>query len=262
MKNPIELLIDLGFKYDEALIYISWLKYGSCPVSTLARHAWVKRLAAHNILKKFVIQWLASTTRVKGVTRYEVISVDVLMRLHQEKITQHQSALDSIGEVIADMIDFSLEPSEVRHYAWIAWMKTAYEETLLDEAYIYAFIGASKKKDDEFIAWLYGTYMPRRNTTIKDIKTIFIPESYERYKSKYVLYWRERCPERVTCIQSDILPLKWGMILFGHDKVLLTSYQLQGMSATIQKNKQYHDSMLALFTYIRNKESPHKKSKN
>lgn len=251
--NPLQLLQSFWFTDPEAQAFLACVKLGSAPASTIARHADLERLSAHNALSKLYTKWYVSSHESRGSVRYTAIWIDVL----QARLTHDLAIkLENIAQLetsIHDSIDFSKSSHpEVTLYTGHEGMKSAYEQSLIDTDYIFAFIWPDKKKDDAFLEYLYGAYIPRRNASISDIKTIMTTEPYERYRGMYDKYWWDWKDDRVLHILPEQMPLVGGMIIYGNDRVITTSYQFQGMNAVRHINSAFHDSMKALFLYVRN----------
>lgn len=243
----------LGFSPEEAEIYLTLLQIGSGPASSIARKVGLKRLTTHNSLEHLKQKGIVSSHIQTNITRYSPIPFAELQQKFIIEREQKQQLLSQLGEGIESFIQmnhiYSHQP-EATLYSWLEGIKTLYEQTLLDTTSVYAIIGTDTAKDERFLQYLYDSYIPRRNTLIHDIKTIFSKTAYQRYQANYHKRGRTRQDDRARCVDETLLPIKGGIILYGWKDVAVTSYNLHGISALHYSNQAFYESMRAIFLYL------------
>lgn len=95
-KSLLETLCDNGMSEKEALVYITSLKLGPAPVSTIARHMQENRVTVYSILKNLATNGIAQSATKKNTTYYSVIDAETLQQKLQHKVNRLQQIVPEL----------------------------------------------------------------------------------------------------------------------------------------------------------------------
>lgn len=130
MNNPndnyITSIMDLGFKPQEARVYLACLELGQATVGRIGEQASVQRTFVYDILNELEERGIVSVVEIRNVKNYSAISADRLKEMQMEKFKKFQA-------IIPDLKAFEKTAGDrprVRFFEGKEGIKQALEDTL------------------------------------------------------------------------------------------------------------------------------------
>ncbi len=237
------------FSEKEIAVYTTLLKLTSAPVSTLARHTWIKRVSVYPVVEWLIKKWVAKEHVNHDGKYFSVIAPQELCKKQQKKVDKLHEAVPLLVQMMGN---FSNKPL-LQYYEWIDGIKKIYEDMLTSQEDIRAFLGI-KDMNQELNEYLNEVHIPAR---IKNkVRARVLLANTPSHKQLYGAHhdWPNNQKELYTeskSIAHDSFVL-WNEIdLYGPDKVAVVLYNQGELSGFIIESKTLYESLRSLFDLAR-----------
>jgi len=246
----IEFLQNIGFKEEEAKVYLAGLELGNKPASVIAKRAGLERTHAYNILNRLTKRGLATKREMASVTHFQVVEPDMLANYlgkQMETLAQKEKKLQELLPQFHSHQNPSAEKSKVSFYEGLEGIKELYKDTYTTkDDTIYGFGDATTMKAT------LGDYVDFQATDrLKHgLKANFIlADTRDNIKEdKKFLRELRFTPKKYGCFPTEITIYndKVSFIVFGQEK-----------SGVIIQNQAISDSIRMLWKIIWDKAKKH-----
>ncbi len=235
-------LQNYGFSEKEAKVYLTILELWISIASTIARRSEINRVTVYTILDNLKKDGIVNETTKEGVKYYSVISPDVLLKQMEQK---YESFKDKVPELLALAEKFGSKP-KIQFFEGFEGMKKMYNDVLTSEKEpISAFLGL-EKINKKFLEYLYKEFLPQR---IKlGIKARVISHASEKNK-EYKSIDKKTLKETRFIKDLDFI-IEHEINIYGGNRVAISMFSDEDMSALIIHSKKFHDTLLSIFNFI------------
>lgn len=131
------VLQKIGLSEKEVKVYVTSLRFGSQPISVIARYAAINRTTAYDIFEGLIKKGLASKVNKKKATYFQVLDPENLLRyLDREceefgrKIERDKKMLEELIPVLKSLENPASSKPKVKFFEGEKGMREAYETTL------------------------------------------------------------------------------------------------------------------------------------
>ncbi len=237
----ITVLQEYGLSEKEAKIYLVTLELGSAPASTIARRAGIKRVTAYALLQDLKRQEIAQSVEKGGVTNFQVIDPNKLLKRLE---TKYQKLQEQIPALVALADQYSNKP-RIQYFEGVAGIKQMYEDLLVNNETICSFLW-TQELPVEVSDFLYNNFLPRR---IKQkIKAKVILSSHQENK-KYAGLDKKALKESFI-IDNKLFEIANEIDLYGPGKVMFAMFTADEMSGVIIHSPKLYKTLKSIFDLI------------
>lgn len=240
-----QVLIGIGFSHKEAVIYLAALELGPQPASIIAQQAHINRSTAYVILKSLMRKGVISTFTKNDIKYFNALEptslLQYIQRSTQELNKFKKQIEDNIGE-FKELVNPLSERPKVRFFEGLSGVKTVYEDTLNEEAPIFAFESIDAMPQ-EVKAYIFNEYIPKRVSEKIPAKTIVIDSKQGRQFKK---------EDKKSLRESKLVKGKGLNIeinIYG-GKVAFMTYHEAKYTGVIIENKSIADALRFIFHLV------------
>ncbi len=108
-----EVLVQLGFSDKEICVYLTLVRFGELPASTLARRAQMKRVTVYSVLDSLELRGLISSVPTPKGKHFLALDPVLLLNRLEEQLFQLKSLRRAVEGCIQAIRKLNLEKSSV-----------------------------------------------------------------------------------------------------------------------------------------------------
>ena len=240
----IDLLIKNNFSEKEAKIYLTCLQLKIANASTIARHAQEKRSTTYSIIKELQKKWLINEIEKNKIASYSAVSPDNIAQKLEMQFEDFKSLLPAFS---AFTEKFGIAP-KVQFFEGLEWIKTIYDDVLLSQVEICAFLGTSDFP--KFISsYLEKKFFPEKIKKKVFSRTLLSDNLFNRNNLKKVQwkkYKRERKITKWLTFMENII-----INVYGPNKVMIAVFTEKEPFGLVISSYYLYETLLSIFNFLR-----------
>lgn len=237
----IDILQQYGFSEKEAKVYLAWLELGSAPGSTIARHAWEKRVTVYSIIKELIKKWYMTELKRNDMSYFSVISPEALQSQLQHN---YELFAQKVPELMALANKIWNKP-KVQFFEWSEWLKKLYDDLLTSSTDIQSFLGTDCS-DKDLLEYLYNDFLPRRIKN-KINAQVLLPNTPDNKKYAWV---DKKYLKKSKIITHPLFHIDGEINLYWPNKVSIALFDKSELSGLIIQSEKLYTSLQSIFTVL------------
>lgn len=240
----VDLLIKNNFSEKEAKIYLTCLQLKIANASTIARFAKEKRSTTYSIIKELQKKWLINEIDKNKIASYSAVPPEHIAKKLELQLNDFKDLLPAFS---AFTEKFGIAP-KVQFFEWFDGIKTIYEDILLSQVEICAFLGTSRFP--KFIAtYLEKTFFPTKIKNNVFSRTLLSDTQFNRKKLKTIQgkkYKREwKITKWLTFMENIIINMYWP------NKVMIAVFTEKEPFGLVISSYYLYETLLSIFNFLR-----------
>jgi len=218
-----EDLIKLGFNKNEAIVYLSLVKFGQADANLLIKDTKFHKNIVYDNLEKLMDKGLITYVIEEGRRIYKIASPNALIQLfeiQEKEIWEKKKLAEKISKEINQAIKKIPYKREATIYKGVKAIKSFYKETL--EGKNYVVFGAPKESVKIMGDYFWKNYTQKRIANKIRVRMIFNPslkDFGDKLKNKFteIKYFKQNFePLTETHVQGD----KVAIIVWTEEPIL------------------------------------------
>lgn len=239
----INLLIKNNFSEKEAKIYLACLELKIANVSTISRYAKEKRSTTYSIIKELKKKWLLNEIEKNKIASYSAVPPENIAQKLEAQFEDFKSLLPAFS---AFTEKFGIAP-KVQFFEWLEWIKTIYDDILLSQVEICAFLGTSNFP--KFISgYLETKFFPekiKRNIFSKTLLSDNVVNRKNLKKIQTKKYKRERkITKWLAFMENIIINIYWP------NKVMIAVFTEKEPFGLVVSSYYLYETLLSIFNFL------------
>lgn len=234
----IQTLKEYGLTQLEACIYAFLLKYWPCTIDTITKQfnkTWQEIII---VLHTMMQQWCLEK---KWEYEYGATSIESLIQSTKIMCRNFKNTLPCFQEITQKYNNIP----RIRHYQWLSWLKKYYDQQLLEEKDVFAFLWTTELHP-ALSHYLYDEYVPKRVAKWVYLRAIVWPEK----ANEFYLWLDKKSLRETIMINHPLLHIASGVNLFWDDNVWFALFGKNEMSATIIQSKKLYKTLKSIFDLL------------
>ncbi len=241
--NLIQALQDWGMSHKESKIYLTLLELWSAPASTVGRRAGIKRVTSYAILKDLERRGIASSLDKSGVLHFQVLNPKKLSLSLKNKADRFDAF---VPELLA-MADVYGNKPRIKYFEWIDWIKSMYDDLLISQTEILAFLGYTDSHPAVH-DYLLESFLPERIAKNIHARVILSPSS----ENEYYVWLDDTHLKESIMIEHDVFKIPSSEInIYGPNKVMFAMFKGEELSWLIIESETMYQSFKSIFELLR-----------
>jgi len=225
----------------EAKLYLSCLKFGSCPASRVANDVGENRTTVYHALLDLCKQWIASKMTKNDSSYFSVISPDELVARYEENVISLKKKLPELYSLY-EAYDMK---SKVKFYEWLEAVKHMYLDKLNHWRDVYVFLGMNGI-NSHLKSFMYEEYLEKKLK--QNVTSHVILKQTKENKSFTDGDHKEN--RKSLIIDSPLLNLDCEIDMYGENIVAIITWSDKMVSWIIIENQNIHDALKSFFDLI------------
>lgn len=239
----VDLLIKNNFSEKEAKIYLTCLQLKIANASTIARFAKEKRSTTYSIIKELQKKWLINEIDKNKIASYSAVPPEHIAKKLE---LQYNDFKDLLPAFSAFTEKFGIAP-KVQFFEWFDGIKTIYEDILLSQVEICAFLGTSQFP--KFIAsYLEKNFFPTKIQKNVFSRTLLSDTLNNRKKLKTIQmkkYKREwKVTKWLTFMENIIINIYWP------NKIMIAVFTEKEPFGLVISSYYLYETLLSIFNFL------------
>ena len=203
----IQQLQELGFKPQEAKVYLTLLELGSTYVSLIASKSGINRVNCYAILDKLVARGLVSSYKHNGIKYYCIDSPKLIVNKQQEALNKAEQLLPQLLSITNTLV----HKPKIQYYEGIEGVKNIFQDTLTCTDEILGYTNL------EQVAEMLPTDY---------LKSYVNQKIQKRIKSRMLSPTSDKALEFIDIYYPDDYPKELVEVLFVNQKQFFFEYEI------------------------------------
>ena len=241
MESLKQVLEWYGLSEVESDIYLTGLRYGQLPASSLARILKCSRTTMHSAAKRMVKKWVLQEFKKERTTYFVALNPELLAHRLEEKATIFKKHLPDF----MSLVNQQYTKPFVQYFEGIEGIKQLYASTLSSETDIHAFLDTDNIEPSIY-RYINEILVPQRVEN-KTFAKVLVSKSVtdKEYIKNDKNWFRE-----TRVLDNKYFNMSCGIELFDN-KIAVMLYHKTDLWGMLIHNKNLYDSLLWMFMAFR-----------